>query len=206
MFYTECDECEFVSPLWVSKCPRDTCGSTRSLGSAFKAVRRRIASTSTDLIANATTHEVVSFQRKLLAVSFAILFAFSMLVLKFSLHANLAAFFGLSAIYLTVSALLTKLFVPSEKFWAYVDHTSNVVKLAVIVNYFSGLLLLGCLLSFARAQAGLIAMLIGVTFASAWLLISIGWPLTASVLHLFLGERDSNFDPTKPQGRKVRNG
>lgn len=206
LFYTECDECEFVSPLWLSKCPRETCNSPRSLRTAFKAFCRRIASTSQDLIANATTHEVVSFQRKLLGLSAAILFAFSTLVLKFSLHSNLGAFFGLVVVYLTASALLAKLFIPREKFWAYVDHTSRVVKLAVIFNYFSGLLLLGCLLSLAHAHAVLIAMLIGVTVVSAWLLIGIGWPLTASVLHLFLGERDSNFDPTKPQGRKVRNG
>ena len=79
-----------------------------------------------DLIANATTHEVVSFQRKLLALSVAILFAFSTLVLKFSPIPMVGAFLRSRCCLFNRLHLLAKLFIPRESSGPYVDHTSRV--------------------------------------------------------------------------------
>ncbi len=199
---TECWKCEFVSAITEPDCPR--CKHPRSVRHAIRDEIERVRRTGHKFIEAATTVEVLSFQRKLVLGSVALLATLIALVIKFSLHRNAVVFFGLTIIYVMISALAAKLFIRREKFWNYVDRTSGLVKFAVVLNYFSGLLLLGCFLSVAKAPAGLLASLIGITAASAFLLFGYAWPLTASTLALFLGERDSVFDPTKPQGRQAK--
>lgn len=199
---TECCRCEFVSAITEPECPR--CKRPRTVFNAIVDEIERTRSSGQMFIEAATTIEVLSFQRKLVLGSAALLATLLGLVLGFSLNHNEGAFFGLTIVYLTVSALGAKLFIPREKFWNYVERTSGMVKFAVILNYFSGLLLMGCFLTVAKAPAGLLATLFGVTAASAFLLFGYAWPLTAATIALFLGDRDTRFDPTKNQGRQAK--
>ena len=199
---TECWRCEFVSALTEPACPR--CKRPRTVWTGIVDEIERAHRSGQKFIEAATTVEVLSFQRKLVLGSAVVLAALIALVLGFSLHRNTGAFFGLTIVYLTFSALAAKLFIPREKFWNYVDRTSRLVKCAVVLNFFSGLLLLGCFLTIAKAPAGLLAALIGITAASALLLLGYAWPFTAATLALFLGDRDPGFNPTNPQGRQAR--
>jgi hypothetical protein len=198
---TECPTCEFVFPLPESKCPR--CGLAFTLGAARSDALKRFGWCWRDFATHASVGQLRSFQRYFLLCSLLILFAAISCVSLFKSEEWSTLVF-LSVIYLTVSGLMIKWFVPPHVLLLIAQRTSRRVKLAMVVNYLTILLAIQVCIGSWVAQATIVASLFGVTAISAWLLCRIAWPMSLETYRLFFESVDTFFDPMKPQGRQAK--
>lgn len=199
---TECSECEFVFPLPEPRCPR--CGLATTVGVAASDGMKRTSWHWRDFAAHASPSQLRRFQRYFLLASLLLLFGAVAYVSSFKSEewGGLAL---LSVVYLTVSGLMVKWFVPPHVLLLIAQRTSRRVKLAMVLNYLTTLLAIQVCIGNWIAQATIVAGLFGVTAISAWLLCRIAWPMSLETYRLFFESLDTFFDPMKPQGRRARN-
>jgi len=112
----------------------------------------------------------------------------------------------LSVLYLTTFLLLAALLVPKYVWATFALRTSRLVKLAVVVNYLTVLLLLQQFIGAWPMRATILAALFVVSWAGAWLLCHFFWPAYVQTANILLGGGNRDFDASDPQGRTVRSG
>lgn len=198
---TECGHCEFVSPLSEPACPR--CQRARTVRNAFGDAQRRLVNRCRAYLCHSTKAEIRNFQRWLVVASLIGLVGLCQLVIASGVSQKAGSFFGLTIVYVALAGLTAKILIPRQRVWQFFDGTSQLVKLAVMINFLSAFALTGIVLCFFTRLAFMLAALVLVGGASGALLALIAWPLAFEIFYLFLGERNPKFDPTNPQGRTV---
>jgi hypothetical protein len=108
---------------------------------------------------------------------------------------------GLSMIYLGVLTLVAKLVMPVRVIEAVVHQATGPVKLALICNYFSVLLLLLIALNTWWSRSLILAVLFGVSLMGLWIFQIV---LAPSFLRRVLPGRSDRYNTTAPQGRRGR--
>ena len=199
---TECPACEFVFPLPEPRCPR--CKLATTVGVVASEGIKRSSWHWRDFAAHASPSQLRRFQRYFLLGSLLLLVGAVECVWSFK-SGELGASALLSIVYLTISGLMVKWFVPPHVLLLIAQRTSHRVKLAMVLNYLTVLLTIQVCIGSWLAQAAIVAGLFGVTAISAWLLCRIAWPMSLETYRLFFESLDTFLDPMKPQGRKARN-
>ncbi|MCX6917624.1 MAG: zinc ribbon domain-containing protein [Verrucomicrobia bacterium] len=111
----------------------------------------------------------------------------------------------LSAVYCAVLAFIVLLLTPRKLLAAISQRTTALVKLALLLNYLSFVLLLQMWIGTWWVRAIILAGVFGVTWLAAWLLTSVILPMTNQVRGIYEPPNaNSPFDPAAPQGRRGR--
>lgn len=105
---------------------------------------------------------------------------------------------GLSAVYLAVIAFLTSLIAPRD-FFAIIAWCGWRVKIGLVFNYFTLLLLLEITIGTFWKRAVTLGTLFAVTYAAFLILTVMLRPMASS-----FPRPSRQFDPTAPQGRRAR--
>lgn len=109
----------------------------------------------------------------------------------------------LSGLYLAAFLFLAVLLIPGE-FWLRLRQLYRLTQVALVVNYFTALLLTLNLIGAWPVRASILAGLFGVSWAGAWLLCRLIWPTHLQTLGILVG--GDGFDPSHDQGRTLRSG
>lgn len=193
----QCPGCGQPVPLTATVCPNPTCGTAITVGSTVDAVMEPTRRRWRGFLDNATPATRRWVQLAYLFVSAAILWWLLAYVEKHHSE-NWIWHALLSVLYLTVFGIVTALVAPRRVFEAISSHASWTVKLALVFNYLTLLLLLQIMISTWWARAVMLAGFFGATYVAVWLLRKL-------LLPMFSGEaEDSSFDPSAPQGRRGR--
>ena len=112
----------------------------------------------------------------------------------------------LSIVYLATFGLLAAVLVPKYVWTSFARRTSPLIKLAVVVNYLTLLLLVQNLIGAWWVRANILAGLFVVSWIGAWVLCHLFWPTCLRTANILLGDAPRDFDPSDPQGRTVRSG
>jgi len=199
---TQCSNCEFAfSMLHESNCPR--CKTPITLPTAAKAGAQAASWKWRDFITHATPHQLRVFQRLILLVSL-MLFGIAAHYVGKKAGDEWGGYIFLSFVYMVVIGLLIKRFVPVQTLHLIANRTSATIKLALLVNVLTAVLVIQILVGTWLAQTVVIATVFGVCAAAAWVLCRFAWPLSAELYDLFFQPSDPTFDPTQPQGRQAR--
>jgi len=105
--------------------------------------------------------------------------------------------------YLGVFLFLAALLIPGE-FWLHLRGSYRLTQLALVVNYFTVLLLMLNLIGAWTARASLLVGLFALTWAGAWLLCRLIWPTHIQTYSILVG--GDGFDPSHDQGRRIGSG
>ena len=109
---------------------------------------------------------------------------------------------ALCAVILAVAALVSLWILPRQLFAALSARLSPVLKVGVLANYLSLLLLLqACIGGWLERSLLFVALLI-CTWVAGWVLHRLLWPVTVGVRQIFREQDGSWFDPSQPQGRQ----
>lgn len=106
---------------------------------------------------------------------------------------------ALSVVYLAVLAFLAAWLAPRHIFFAF-SRASRLLKLSLVLNYLSALVLLQLFIGVWWVRALVLAGLFAVTWLGAVLLCRWIMPVAAETAQVFLGA-DPRFDASAPQGR-----
>jgi len=198
MFRIQCPKCEHPVPKEYADCPR--CKKILDLESASDAATKSLTWHFQEFINNATPRQLRRFQRVFLLISLAIMWSITGYVA--SHEESWGDFILMSAVYLIALGLLAKWLVPRRLWVAVASKTSRIVKLALVVNYLSALLLIQVFIGTWQKQALILGGLFGASFLAAYLLCVIAWPLSMNLYHIFFETESNEVDPTRPQGRR----
>lgn len=127
-------------------------------------------------------------------------------LLGFSEHhlGSLALAVVISAVYVAVALFLMAWLMPRDMWFAFGRRTSRLIKLAVVVNYLTALLLLQNLILTWRARAIILTMLFFTTWLGAWMLCRFLWPIHVQTVSILLSGGPQPFDIGDRQGRNIR--
>jgi hypothetical protein len=106
----------------------------------------------------------------------------------------------LSILYFAAFALLAALLVPRNVWTSFACHTSGLVKLGVVVNYLTLLLLLQNFIGAWWTRTSILAGLFVVSWAGSWVLCRFFWPAYLGAANIIVGG-PQNINPSDPQGR-----
>ena len=109
---------------------------------------------------------------------------------------------SLTAFYLAVLGLLAVLLIPHEAFARFRQETSQLVKLGVLLNYLTLLLLLQLSVQTWWRRALTLAGLFLVSYGGAWLLSHLLWPVVAKLREVSSEAQGTHVNPSASQGRK----
>ncbi len=109
----------------------------------------------------------------------------------------------LSIVYLAVFLILSLWLVPQRTLLLIAQRASKLIKLALVFNYLTALMLLQMFMATWWTRSIMLGVLFFVTWAGAWLFWRYLWPVSSAVGGIFMGP-SSTFDPSEPQGRNVR--
>jgi hypothetical protein len=112
-------------------------------------------------------------------------------------------YMALSIIYVAVVAFFALWLIPKKVFQGVFRWAPPLVKLALALNGLSLMLIVELLIRGWWARALILAGLFGVAWAGALLLYEYILPMAAVTEEVFLGSQ-TQYDPSSPQGRKVR--
>jgi len=109
----------------------------------------------------------------------------------------------LSVLYLAAFLFLAALLIPGE-FWLHLRQLYRLTQLALVVNYFTALLFMLNLIGGWTARASLLAGLFVLSWAGAWLLCRLIWPIHLQTWSILVG--GDGFNPSNDQGRTIGSG
>lgn len=191
--FFQCPYCGGPVPINAKVCPNKDCQKAITVNAAMSKPRQRWQR----FVAQATTEDVRRVQWGYIIGSGVLLWVLLELVQRqFAEHWVKQAL--LSVVYLAVFALLLPLIVPRHVFTTIATRTGWRVRLGLLINYLSLLLLLQLLIGAFWGKALVMAGVFGVTCVAMWLIRGV-------LLPTFLPPPpDNRFDPTAPQGRQGR--
>jgi uncharacterized protein YbaR (Trm112 family) len=111
---------------------------------------------------------------------------------------------ALSILYLAMVAFLAAALVPKAALVRVVQGTSWRVKLGLLMNYFTVVLLSQNVIAEWWTRAAMLAGLFVVTWAAALVLWHFFWPAYVTTSNFVMSEGEAEFDPSNPQGRTVK--
>jgi hypothetical protein len=111
---------------------------------------------------------------------------------------------ALSVVYLAVFGLLALLLVPRRVFRAVYWGASAVMKLSLVCNFLSVMILLQFLIGAWWGQAVVLAILFGVVWLAAYIFHIYVLPMAAATEQVFIRPGERDFDSKGPQGRDAR--
>lgn len=193
-----CTGCSRPFPIGYKECP--FCERENSVENAVNTVALPLR----DTVEKASPRTRRNFQRFYLILSAcALVAAFRhMTSLENGEWMRIGA---LSVIYLAFVALLAKWFVRTDIILKFLLLTSWVVKLALMFNYLTCLVLLQMAVAEWWAQFVALGAIVAITYGGAWAFCSLFWPTAENIKTIFLGQSNSSlFDSMKDQGRRGR--
>lgn len=110
----------------------------------------------------------------------------------------------LSVIFLATLGLLLVFLVPRHVVQKFSRRSPRLMKLAFVVNYLTGLLLLQIAIGEWWDRALTLAGLLVVTYVGAMVLCRLLWPAAQEFRGIYERENQGPFDPSAPQGRRGR--
>jgi hypothetical protein len=116
---------------------------------------------------------------------------------------NWIGFAFLSVLFLAAFLFLAALLIPGE-FWLHLRQLYRLTQLALVVNYFTALLLTLNLIGAWTARASMLAGLFVVSWVGAWLLCRLIWPIHIQTFGILVG--GDGFSPSDDQGRTISSG
>ena len=199
MLVIECPGCKQAIPVNAKTCPHPQCGISITVDATIDESFGPLKSGWSEFLKNVTPKTVRFIQWLYLMLSLALLWGLLDYTEKH--HAdNWAELAGLSVVYLAVLSFLALMILPGRLFHAFSHGASWRIKLALVGNYFTLLLLLQIAIVAWWARALTLAMLFGVTLVGIWVLRLLLLPMVAKP------EASNEFDPSAPQGRRGRYG
>ena len=193
----QCPGCHRPVPLATTVCPHPNCGAPITVGATVDAVMAPTRRRWRGFLDHATPTTRRWVQLAYLILSATILWWLLAYVEKHH-SGNWIWHALLSVLYLTVFGIVAALVAPRRVFEAIASHASWSVKLALVFNYLTLLLLLQVMISTWWARAVMLAGFFGATYLAVWLLRKL-------LLPMFSGEaEDRTFDPSAAQGRRGR--
>lgn len=198
-----CPSCQRTSPLRAKICGH--CGQSMTVQAAVEAALLPLHHRWQAFLQHASPKTMKRIQWGYLGLSLALLWG----LLGYAETQSDGRWIGsalLSVLYLTTFLLLAALLVPKYVWATFALRTSRLVKLAVVVNYLTVLLLLQQFIGAWPMRATILAALFVVSWAGAWLLCHFFWPAYVQTANILLGGGNRDFDASDPQGRTVRSG
>ena len=111
----------------------------------------------------------------------------------------------LSVVYCAVVTFIALLLVPRRIFHLVAQLTTAKIKLALILNYLTLVLVLQTWISAWWARASILAGVFGVSWLAVWLISTFLWPMNEDLRSLGAPPApDRTFNPAAPQGRTGR--
>lgn len=111
---------------------------------------------------------------------------------------------GLSVAYLAAAGILVRWIVPISVMRAITHRAPAGVKLSLVLNFFSGVLLLHIFVAAWWTRACLFAGLFGVVLVGGWVLTRMLFPTYQSSMAVMFGDAPVYHDTTVDQGRIIR--
>ena len=193
-----CPGCKGTIPAFDSKCKK--CGTILTVERSISAVFGSTEAVKPGVVPSATKQRL--FQWGLLGVS-ALIFWLSLQELEHTYSQNWQKHAALTIAYFAAFLLLSLWIVPQKTLIVVAQRASKVVKLALVFNYLTGMILIQMFVATWWLRSLMLASILGVTWAGAWIFARFLWPLSATVSALFIPP-GAYFDPTSTQGRNVR--
>lgn len=96
---------------------------------------------------------------------------------------------------------------PKSVWGAFIVRFSRLMKLSIVVNYLTALLLMQHFIHTWMVRANILAGLFIATWCGAWLLCRFLWPIHLETVSILLGGGgNGGFDCADAQGRTVKSG
>ncbi len=139
-------------------------------------------------------------------------FLFSLAVLWWTLAVvqerfpgNIVENSALAFVFLTALGLLGAILIPKDVIRIVAKRASRPLKLALVANYLTAMLVMRMLTNTWKEQALTLTGVLITTWGAGFVLTRFVWPIKEDVAELYR-EPDAKpkFDPSNPQGRKVR--
>lgn len=111
---------------------------------------------------------------------------------------------ALSILYLAAVVLLVAVLVPKATLVRAVRGTSRLVKLGLVLNYFTLLLVLQNVIAAWWTRAAMLAGVFVATWAALVVVWHFFWPTYLTTANTLMGTDEAPFDPSHPQGRTFR--
>ncbi|MFO1458703.1 MAG: hypothetical protein U1G08_04790 [Verrucomicrobiota bacterium] len=111
---------------------------------------------------------------------------------------------ALSVVYLAVFFVCALWIIPRSAIVAVGRGTSRPVRLGVLFNVMTVLILFQMFLATWWTRSLMVAGLFGAIFVGAWVFLRFLLPVTVDMVRVFDPSDRNSFDPQDPQGRDVR--
>jgi len=196
-FGIRCPRCKAVIPAFESQCKN--CGAT--LVESIKGAAGRNSERLRKLVAPTPTKKRL-FQWFYFLASVAIAW-FILAFLERRYSKDWLLHMSLTPVYLSVFFLLSLWVIPPKTIIAFRQRTSVLVKLGVICNAVTLLMLLQVFLATWWARSLMLATLFIATWLGAWIFWRFLWPMSNIMNTIYTGDVVEEFDPQSPQGRKA---
>jgi hypothetical protein len=173
------------------------------MGSAKSAVAS-VWSAGLDYARDASPKGISRFQRVYLALSFIALWVLASYVAT----AGIESVIGESVMatgFVAAALIVARVLIPGSSLAFIRDSTSATVKLALMLNVLTSILLLIIVGGVWKAQVTIIATVLGITVVAAWVFCGIAWPISSQVYRLFFGDNSAPAaDSIARQGRTIK--
>jgi len=196
----QCPTCHRASPLRARSCPH--CGQAMTVEAAVEVtlspLRRRCQGWTRR--ASERTRRRIRWGHLLLSLAL----LWWMLGYTERHHAkDWVELAVVSVLYLAAFLFLAAVLIPGE-FWLHLRQLYRLTQLALVVNYFTALLLTLNFIGAWTARAGILAGLFVVSWVGAWLLCRLIWPTHLHTWSILVG--GDGFSPYDDQGRTIGSG
>lgn len=200
-----CPRCRHGSPLRSDRCPH--CGQVMTVAAAVEVALTPLRDRWQRWLDGVGPRTIRLFQWSYFSVSVAVLWW----LLGYTERKFSTGWIGavvLSCLYLGVIGLLSALLVPKSVWGAFIVRFSRLMKLSMVVNYLTALLLMQHFIHTWKVRANILACLFVATWCGAWLLCRFLWPIHLQTTTILLGGGGgrTGFDSAAPQGRSVKSG
>jgi hypothetical protein len=197
-----CPVCDAVGSLKIGYCMRCGCGFT--VGAAFAPLLRGPRKLWDKLKNKPDTVTKRRFQQFYFLLSVFLFLAVLSIYEHFQPHKWLAA--GLFAVIFLPLLLVLILWLKPKRNPRAAPRppTARIIKLSLVFNYFTTLLLLELVVGVWLEKAMIIAVQCVVTLVAFYCFVNFFWPVWIALGEAFRQQAQPDFDPTSYQGRRAR--
>lgn len=190
----QCPDCGQAATWTARACPNPSCRAPLTVDSVANAAMKAPRDRWQRFLDNATATTAIRIQRAYLLASAALLWGLlSLAENQWTDHWLLYAVLAVS--YFLMLGFLAPLIAPNVDFQTVWNCATNRVKLGIICNWLSLLLLMQLLVGVWCARAVMLASLIVMGCLAIWILCG-GFSSAQN--------QETEFDPSEPQGRRAR--
>ena len=197
-----CAKCPAAVPIGKSNCP--SCGHPLSVGVAVDSVvqppKRRLFAWAK----SATPETKLRVRWMYFLFSLAILW-WTLAVVQERFPGNIIENSALAVVFLTGLGLLGAMLIPKNVIKVFAKRASRLLKLALVANYLTAMLVMRILTNTWKEQALTLTGVLVATWIAGYFLTQLAWPMKEEVAALYREpDPEPKFNPSSPQGRKVR--